>query len=409
MRQVYGAGVRPEHIFDPKNRDAFVFAVDAWTSDGLGDHVVGKETLEETFGVDFSIPHGREPLATSIDAIKDRFRRQQTGAIVREASMLMAEGKHDSVLPYLVDEASAASWRLQDRSSFATTDDLPRLRDIYNRTLESSTGDRFGAPFGFPELDDRIGGIRPGELCVVAGYSGVGKSNFLGWSAIAAQRAGFNVMFVTLEMAVNDILMRLDAYDSGLAMGLVANPAPDRCLTEEQLVILHESQEARAQLPHSIKVLQPRVGERSIANIVAKAREHDIDYLIIDQLSHVEDRVGTNFRERRDRHADRVMELKGLISDSAHPIPCMLAVQFNRASQENKSRSGDQHNIADSADVERTADIALGLSRSEGDRINQLMKLKEMKVRRDSAKNWELDWRFSPFTRFAVRNEITEV
>ena len=115
IRTVYSAGIRAEHFNDAKNRQAFSFALDQWVNDGLSDRCVTEETLTEDFGIDFSIPHGKEPLATSIDALKSRYRREQTGSIVREASRLMADGKHDEVLPYLVDSASSVSWRLQDR------------------------------------------------------------------------------------------------------------------------------------------------------------------------------------------------------------------------------------------------------------------------------------------------------
>lgn len=405
---VYSAGVRAEHFNDPKHRDAFVFALEQWINDGLQDRVVSKETLTEQFGVDFSIPHGREPLATSIDAIMDRYRREQTGQVVRDASRMMANGEHDRVLPFLVDSASGISWRLQNRTSFASTSDIFRRRDLYSSLLERSADETFGAPLGFEEIDSRIGGIRPGELCVVAGYSGVGKSNFLGWSAVAAQKAGFHPLIVTLEMAVDDILMRLDAYNSGLPMTLVTNPSPNNFLMPERLAELHSSQEEMAERQHPIEVVQPRVGERSVAAIMALARRMNANFLLIDQLSHVEDRAGTNFRERRERHGDRIMELKAMISDpSTNPIPCMLAVQFNRETQQNKNKQGGQHNIADSADIERTADIAIGLSRTETDRDNQLMRLTEMKVRRDAPRKWELNWQFGPRTNFSIRNELT--
>lgn len=424
IRRIWSSGIRQEHFNDSKNRQAFQFAIDAWIKDGMGDHVVSDELLSSKFGVSFE--ESTTPLTTLVEEVKGRYRKDIVSKIVQDASQMLLNNDVDGVLPFVIDKSSEVNQSLRARTQELTTDDFQFRRDFYARMEEDSRDNTTGAPFGFPEIDERIGGTRPGELTVVAGYSGIGKSNFLGWSAIRAQDQGFKVLYVTLEMPIADVLMRMDAYSSGLAMGKLLNPRPGACLTavplpgmpQGEIGAWHSAQErmmsggicANGKERFPIRVVQPSVGERSVAQIVALAREHQCDYLLIDQLSHVEDRRGSNFRDRRERHGDRIMELKDLILDpgSGQQMACMLAVQMNRDSQKSKGRRGEQWNVAESADVERTADILIGLSRSETDYGNQLMTMDELKLRRGEPKSWSLNWSFSPHTEFSVYEELNK-
>lgn len=417
IRKIWDSGIRQEHFRDPKNAEAFQFAIDQWISDGMAERVVSASTIKEKFGVETELPEAQEPISTVVGALKTRFDRDQLGTVLKDATLRMSKGEVDGLSSEVIDRLADIQRKQRARTQVITTKDVSTKRSLYADLLEASTKEKTGAPFGFPEIDERIGGTRPGELTVVAAYSGIGKSNLLGWSAVKAQESGHKVLFVTLEMSPQDIAMRMDAYASRLPMSKIASPTEENQLSflreagrsQSEFEIWHAAQDKMAEFDNPITIIQPAVGERSVAQIVALAREYDVDYLIIDQLSHVEDKAGSGFRDRRERHGDRIMDLKDLISDTTvKPLSCMLAVQMNRQSQQNRGKKGEMWNLAESADVERTADIIIGLSADKTDRQNNYMRYEELKLRRGQRRAYYLNWYFNPYTEFSVSKEIIE-
>jgi replicative DNA helicase len=82
-------------------------------------------------------------------------------------------------------------------------------KDLYER-LENPGG-IFGVPMGFREIDERIGGKREGELTIIAGVPGSGKTA-LGFQVAlhnAVERTDRNaVAFVSAEMPKKDLFER---------------------------------------------------------------------------------------------------------------------------------------------------------------------------------------------------------
>jgi replicative DNA helicase len=74
----------------------------------------------------------------------------------------------------------------------------------------------FSAPTGFSDLDTATGGLRPGQLTVIAGPPSVGKSTLgLGFARLSA-RAGKASLFLTLETDKNQVVMNVLAAEARL-------------------------------------------------------------------------------------------------------------------------------------------------------------------------------------------------
>lgn len=72
---------------------------------------------------------------------------------------------------------------------------------------------------GIPDVDDLTGGLRPGELYVIAGDTGAGKSMFaLDVARHAAIRQGMPVLMFSLEMSAGEVGTRLLAAESGVPL-----------------------------------------------------------------------------------------------------------------------------------------------------------------------------------------------
>jgi replicative DNA helicase len=64
-------------------------------------------------------------------------------------------------------------------------------------------------PSGFALLDKHIGGFKPGDVDVIAGRSGAGKSDFALAIALRLASAGHKVLYESLEMSGADVAQRL--------------------------------------------------------------------------------------------------------------------------------------------------------------------------------------------------------
>jgi replicative DNA helicase len=66
-------------------------------------------------------------------------------------------------------------------------------------------------PFGIPPIDDKLGGMRKSFVTLIYSKTGGGKTRTAVSIAYNAARAGFNVMYVTLEMAFNFLAACFDS------------------------------------------------------------------------------------------------------------------------------------------------------------------------------------------------------
>ena len=87
-------------------------------------------------------------------------------------------------------------------------DPLTRLTNLRDHNGSTSTG--------WKTIDDKLyGGFNRGELTIFAGGSGVGKSLFLQNLALNWVEAGFNVIYISLELSEELTSMRLDSMITG--------------------------------------------------------------------------------------------------------------------------------------------------------------------------------------------------
>jgi archaellum biogenesis ATPase FlaH len=71
---------------------------------------------------------------------------------------------------------------------------------------------------GWKNMDDKLfGGMNRGELNIFAGGSGAGKSLFLANLGVNWALAGFNVVYLTLELSEELVSMRIDSMITGIS------------------------------------------------------------------------------------------------------------------------------------------------------------------------------------------------
>lgn len=245
-----------------------------------------------------------------------------------------------------------------------------------------------GLRMGFPVIDTYTHGIHAGELAILAAGPKTGKSFYLAYTALCEWRAGRSVMLFTLE---NSIPMTWDRIACMACQVSYADWQKGTNTADEVELVrrfLREVQESTV----PFLVAQPPLGRRTFESMIGEARIHRCESVLIDQLTFVE--MPDPRKAKTERIGDALHHLKGLISSGRDPLSCMVAHQINRDGVKSADKVGhlEMYHLADSAEVERTADWVFGLYASRDDKAVRRSKFQVLASRRAELRNWNMRW-----------------
>jgi len=209
-----------------------------------------------------------------------------------------------------------------------------------------------GLPTGLPALDRAISGLCRGELIIVAGRPGTGKSSLLGNIALQTSEKVPTVIF-TMEMSSRVFVGRMFASMLEISTRELCECAEDSKFVEDakkkwgnRTVLIDDS---------SFLTIQ------SLHDRLETLRDlYPIGCVCVDYLQLM---AAIRTESRQQEVADISRELKGLAR--AYNIPFVVASQLNRAS---KYRSSDRPRLDDlreSGAIEQDADKVLMIYRPE--------------------------------------------
>ena len=230
----------------------------------------------------------------------------------------------------------------------------------YNKDVESRyrVDYRPTIPTPWPILNDSIqGGLGPGDLGIIFGSPGGGKS----WTMVAiaahAVQLGHKVNFYTLELGEDYVGKRFDCYLTGYGI--------DEINSKRKEVQAHiDNLKGRL----IVKEYPPKGASIStIKSHVQKCidMDHKPDMIIIDYVDYLKaPSRGKNY-ERKDEIDDVFIATKGLAKELR--IPILTPSQVNRMGAKDSVIEGDK--AAGSYDKMMVADICLSLSRQKEDKV----------------------------------------
>ena len=215
------------------------------------------------------------------------------------------------------------------------------LAEIFTR------GELPHVPLGIARLTDFR--IVPGNLTVIGARPGVGKTAMLGTIALAAARAGWRALLVSLEMSALEIRQRLLAGAAEVSMTdiqhSVYSPKLTAAATELGTLDLWIEDEANA-----------RIDLEAIGDLVRAFAAHQ-SVILVDYLQLVTTRA--RFERRYEQIGHVCRELKHLAV--THGVPIIVAAQLSRgAEQHAKPQLSD---LRESGEIEQTADKVMFIHR----------------------------------------------
>ena len=229
---------------------------------------------------------------------------------------------------------------------------LERLEELYHKKISVT-----GVSSSFTELDNLTSGFQPGELSIIAARPSMGKTAFSLNVALSAALNNKKVAFFSVEMAKEQILMRLLSQVgkvplSHLRTGQIASGDWDN------LVLAGGKLSEIAFFVDDSSFLSP-FEVRSRARRL-KSRQ-GLDLLIVDYLQLM------GLKEKMESREREVSEISRLLKSIAKElsIPVLALSQLNRGVEGRTNRRPLLSDLRESGSIEQDADVIMMLYRDD--------------------------------------------
>lgn len=262
----------------------------------------------------------------------------------------------------LLNEAEQAIFSISQRSSGRSYKDSAELiRQTFEELQARSANQELitGVSTGYTRLDDMTAGLQPSDLIILAARPSMGKTAFaLNMAMRAAIRSGVGVVIYSLEMAMQQLMMRMLCAWGKVDVSRMRRV---RSLTDEDWLALHDAGEVFSNAPiyiddtPSISTLELRARTRRL-----KA-EKNIGLVVIDYLQLMRSSRKTDSRELEISDISR--SLKAMAKELN--VPVIALSQLNRKLEE---RQGDKRrpmlsDLRESGAIEQDADVIMFIYR----------------------------------------------
>ncbi|MGC8719309.1 MAG: replicative DNA helicase [Thermodesulforhabdaceae bacterium] len=261
----------------------------------------------------------------------------------------------------VLDRAESSIFALSEariQNSFFPIEAIVKENLILIESLKNRQEAITGVPSGFTDLDRLTAGFQKGDLIIIAGRPGMGKTAFaLNIARNVAVEEKIPVAFFSLEMSKEQIGMRLMCMEARvdsqkLRTGFISQEECARIMATGQ-VFMHTPlfvDDQPAITPLELRAKARRImAERGLGLVI-------IDYL---QLMRIPDRV-----ERREQEISEISRsLKALAKELN--IPVIALSQLNRKVEERHDKRPQLSDLRESGAIEQDADVIIFLYRDE--------------------------------------------
>ena len=298
------------------------------------------------------------PVVSGIESYARRVRKLALlrKVIATSQQMIDAAKGHADVEDLLV----VADRLVSDASMRTTEHKVEDSMDLFGRAYNAIHGGEQlngSVKFGMRDLDRSIGGMLPGQLIVIGGRPGMGKSSCIyNISNNVSIDQGKRVMVVSLEImgegvALNAVCTHARIDQSKFRRGLLPEEEHQR------LLLAAAAHEKRLRINSSSSLTSADL--RSIVR--QEARGAGVDLLIVDYLQLLS---GSSKSESRQLEvAEIARSLKGLAIELG--IPVIALAQINRYAEMREDKRPRMSDLKESGEIEAAADVVILLYRDE--------------------------------------------
>lgn len=375
--------LRSEHFADPVHGRIYDVCSQLVAAGGLANPITlktrfeGDEMLDQVGGPKY-LAELAGAAVTIINAVE--YARILIDLHVRRAMINVAEvildsayggDEEDMSATAQIEMAEAKLARLGDGENADRAMDMNGVMRVTVAAVDEAyrnQGQVVGVTTGLRDLDSLLGGLRGGNLYVVAGRPGMGKTALAGTmlaksarvemvNAEADKRKAKIALFLSLEMPTAEIGSRLLAD----AAGIDGDKIRDGNLGHDELDALVRVSADLKRLPIHIDDT-PRL---TMAGVRARARRahrrFGLRLLAIDYLG---------LMKAIDERANKVHQIGDMVNDAKSlakelGIPVVLLSQLSRGVEQREDKRPMLSDLRDSGEIEQAADVVIFIFREQ--------------------------------------------
>lgn len=298
----------------------------------------------------------------------EEFRKRHWGKLLEDSLI----GKGTGAVDILVDQKNPlAAWEKIKKAGLVIetsrqSEDVKRgdIKDSVQQRLEKyeynkeNPEEAYGLKTGFVALDEATKGLKGGEVLVIAGRPGSGKSISAMVIGKNAFKAGKNVLLISIEMPKEQYELRFDSSYSGLELDKIEMGKLNDAEEEKYKQCLKDINE-RENLFYIVDTPRctPLTVEAELEFLI-QSFEIKIDLVIIDYIGIMKaDESQKNDNEEQARVIEGVRSIARRYS-----IPFVVPVQLNR--DMTKHRKGTER-LSRSDVIGQTADVVVQIAEPE--------------------------------------------
>jgi replicative DNA helicase len=233
----------------------------------------------------------------------------------------------------------------------------PALVEI--RTQAEHRGELRGVSTGFMDLDQLTGGLRAGQLIVVAGRPGMGKSVLgVDIARAAALRDRKPVAFFSLEMSEQEIVTRILAAEARVPLQAFNSGN----LLDGHWRRLEEKQQLLASAPLHIDDSPGLTMTEIRARARRLAQRHGLSLIVVDYLQLMTP-SGRRDANREQQVAEISRGLKVLAKELG--VPVIAIAQLNRGPEQRTDKRPVLSDLRESGSLEQDSDVVIFVHRDD--------------------------------------------
>lgn len=338
--------------------------------------------------------------------------------IIKEKSILRSLIRNVNSISDMAYEEKDSLTRLIERSEQMIFDisssreqtDLVHISDVLQLSYENiaknvGKGDGItGIDTGFRELNKRTGGFHGGELIIIAGRPGMGKSTFaVNIAEYVSIAMGKTVAIFNLEMPREQIVNRILCSQALVDNGKIRNGTMDADDWEKICEVADSISKAPIYIDDTPTI--------TVSQIRAKCRRlkqmKQLDMVVIDYLQLMQ---GSGRSESRQQEISEISRSLKVLAKELD-IPVIALSQLKRESESQKGKKPILSDLRESGAIEQDADLVMFLFRnyyySKNPEEKELAECIVAKNRNGEANNFDLGFK-GEYTQFRTLEYINE-
>lgn len=352
-----------EDFYLPEHQEIFNAICDIYSKTSKLDAVVLREKLkrgdelEPLGGVDIYIPKLVETLTSAanlnyfIEIVKRKAKNREL--------IKVGESIYETALS--ADQPDEKIQQIQELSSNLTpierSPDVYQVKDVTQDALEGLLEEKSGLSTGFSKMDWHLGGLRPGNLCVVASRPSMGKTAFGNDIALNVARDGKAVVIYSLEMTKEELVQRMICSIARID----AHKVRQQQYRPEDVTELGRAAATLNDYKIQIKDISKLTPESFRASLMNVKRRHGADLAILDYLQLMQTRGKPENRQQEISEISRKLKE----SAKAEGLPVVVLSQLNREVEHRVTHKPQLSDLRDSGSIEQDADVVILLHRMD--------------------------------------------